>query len=175
MRLPKFCNLIVEGVILSVILVAIGVWFLQKYSFGVKEYKTIKIGMAAAEKANDRIGWAPPYDTVPESDFYVYSLGDETMCIRADCGMGAYFVECLGGWISGYKDIGDVADYGLRDAGVDIDKQKIITIADKNAQIVGIYPGAAIRNLPYIMKNHKDLVSKEIFDACWNIMPRLWK
>ena len=81
----------------------------------------------------------------------------------------------MGGWISGYKDIGDVADYGLRDAGVDINKQKIITIADKNAKIVGIYPGAIIRNLPYIMRNHKNLVSKEIFEGCSNILPKLWK
>jgi len=159
--------------VLSVLILIVVV--LRKYPFGVKEYKTIKIGMPAAEKANDYIGWAPPYDTVWESDFYVYSLGDEAMCIGSDCGMGAYFVECLGGWISGYKDIGDVADYGLREAGVDIDKQKIITIADKNAKIVGIYPGAAIRNLPYIMKNHKDLIPKERFNACWDIMPRLWK
>jgi hypothetical protein len=53
---------------------------------------------------------------------------------------GHIFAECLGGWISGYKDIGDVADYGLREAGVDINKQKIITIADKDAKIVGVLP-----------------------------------
>ncbi len=167
----KICT----GVLSALALIAV-IIFLQKYPFGVKQYKTISLGMDAAERAGDSIGWAPPYDTVWESDFYVYSLGDETMCISADCGMGAYFVECLGGWISGYKDIGEVSDYGLRDAGVDIDEQKIITIADKNAKIVGIYPGAAIRNLPHIiMKNHKDLIPEERFDACWGIMPRLWK
>jgi len=173
MKRPSRIN-IYAGALLVLTSIAVVV-FLQKYPFGVKQYKTISIGIAAAEGAGDSIGWAPPYDTVPESDFYVYSLGDETMCIGSDCGAGAYFVECLGGWISGYKDIGDVADYGLREAGMDIDKQKIITIADKDAKIVGIYPGAGIRNLPYIMNNHRSLVSKETFDICWNMMPRLWK
>ena len=174
MARPKINVFIGAGIGLAIILVA-GIVFMQKYPFGVKKYKTIFIGMDTAEKAGDSIGWAPPYDTVPESKFYVYSLGDETMCISGDCGIGAYFVECLGVWISGYKDIGDVVDYGLRGAGVDIDKQKIITIADKNAKIVGIYPGAGIKNLPYIMKNHRDLVSKETFDICWDIMPSRWK
>ncbi|MFA6375788.1 MAG: hypothetical protein WCX69_00095 [Candidatus Paceibacterota bacterium] len=175
MKLLNFRILIAVGVILAVIVFLVGFFVWQKYPFGVKKYKTIEIGMAAAEKANDHIVWAPPYDTVPESDFYVYSLGDEAMCISSDCGMGAYFVECLGGWISGYKDIGEVADYGLREVGVNIDKQKIITIADKDAKIVGIYPGAGIRNLPYIMNNHRNLASKETFNICWNMMPQLWK
>lgn len=173
MKHPSRIN-IYAGALLVLISIAIVV-FLQKYPFGVNQYKTISIGIAAAERAGDSIGWSPPYDAVPESDFYVYSLGDETMCIGSDCGAGAYFVECLGGWISGYKDIGDVVDYGLRDAGVNIDQQKVITIADKDAKIVGIYPGAGIRNLPYIMNNHRNLVPKETFDICWNMMPQLWK
>ena len=121
---------------------AASVVFWQKYPLGVRQYKTIILGMPAAEKADDSMGWAPPYNRVfEESEFFVYSLGDEAMCISDDCGMGGYFVGCLGGWISGYKDIGEVSDYGLRSAGMDIDKQKVITIADKDARIVGIYPG----------------------------------
>lgn len=148
----------------------------EKYPFGTKQYKTIKLGMPAAEKAGDLTGWAPPYDKVfEESEFYVYSLGDETMCIGSDCGVGGYFVECLGGWISGYKAIGDVFDYGLRNEGIDINKQKIITIADKNAKIVGIYPGAGIRNLPYIMRNHRNLVSNNVFKKCLDLLPSRWK
>lgn len=163
-------------VFLIIVFIAIGIVIWQKYPRGVKQYKTIILGMPAAEKANDHIIWAPPYDQVPEeSAFFVYSLGDESMCIGSDCGMGGYFVECLGGWISGYKDIGDVLDYGLSDVGVDIDKQKIITIADKNAKIVGIYPGARIRNLPYILRNHRDLMSNEIFKGCSDSLPRQWK
>ncbi len=163
-------------IFLVIIFITIGAILWQKYPFGVSRYKTISIGMQSAEKAGDSTGWAPPYDKVfEESEFYVYSLGDENMCIGSDCGMGGYFVECLGGWISGYKDIGDVFDYGLRDAGVNIKKQKIITIADKNAEIVGIYPGASIRNLPYIMRNHRNLVSDDVFERCSNLLPRRGK
>lgn len=162
-------------IFLIVVFIVVGIVIWQKYPFGVKHYKTISLGMAAAEKAGDPTGWAPPYDRVFEgSDFYVYSLGDENMCIGSDCGVGGYFVECLGGWISGYKDIGEVFDYGLRDAGVNIDKQKVITIADKDAKIVGIYPRARIRNLPYILRNHRDLVSDDIFKGCSDLLPRRW-
>jgi len=163
-------------ILLTTVFIVIVVVIWQKYPFGVKQYKTIKLGMEAAEKAGDSTGWAPPDDRVSEgSNFYVYSLGDENMCIGSSCGVGGYFVECLNGWISGYKDIGDVDDYGLRDAGVNINEQKIITIADKDAKIVGIYPGARIKNLPYIMQNHHNLVPEDNFKHCSDLMPRRWK
>ena len=97
------------------------------------------------------------------------------MCVGSDCGTGGYFVQCLGGWVSGYKDIGEVFDYGLGYVGVDINKQKIITIADRNAKIVGIYPGASIRNLPYIMRNHRNLVPEDRFKQCSDSLPHRWK
>lgn len=163
-------------ILLTAVILFLGVVVWQKYPFGVKQYKTITLGMQAAEGAGTHTIWAPPYRNVPEeSAFFVYSLGDETMCILSDCGMGGYFIECLGGWISGYKDIGDVLDYGLRDAGVDIDEQKLITVADKDAKIVGIYPGASIKNLPYIMRNHRDLIADDVFERCSDLLPWRWK
>lgn len=146
----------------------------QKYPLGVKQYETIKLGMQAAEGAGTHTVWAPPYRNVPESNFYVYVLGDEPMCIGSSCGMGGYFIECLGGWLSGDIKVSEEFDYGLRDAGGDI-KRPIITVANKDAKIVGIYPGARIRNLPYIMRNHRDLVSEDGFNHCSNLMPRRWK
>lgn len=158
------------------ILVVISIVAWQNYPFGVKQYKTISLGMTTPEIVGDGTGWAPPDDVVPESDFYVYALGDESFCIGSSCGIGAYFVECLGGWISGYTyDAGEVDDYGLYDAGIDIGEQTIITVADKEGKIVGIYPGALIRNLPYIMRNHKDLVSAERFKECSDLLPQRWK
>ncbi len=162
-------------VLLATVFIAVGVFAWQKYPFGVKQYKTITLGMQAAEGAGTPTIWAPPYRTVPESLFYVYALGDEHMCIGSSCGMGGYFVECLGGWLSGYKVITEEFDYGLRDAEVDMEKQTIITIADKDAKIVGIYPGARIRNLPYIMRNHRDLVPEDRFKECSGLLPRRWK
>lgn len=162
--------------IFVIVFLAISVVVWQKYPFGVTQYKTIVLGMPAAEGAGTPTIWAPPYRNVPEeSEFFVYSLGDEHMCIGSDCGIGGYFVECLGGWISGYKVITEEFDYGLRDAGVDVKKQKIITIADKDAKIVGIYPGAQIRNLPYILRNHRNLVPDDVFEGCSDLLPRRWK
>lgn len=131
--------------------------------------------MPAAQGAGTPTVWAQPYRTVPESAFYVYAIGDEHMCIGSDCGIGGYFVECLGGWIAGEKIITEEFDYGLRDAGVDVKQLKIITIADKDAKIVGIYPGARIRNLPYIMRNHRDLAADDVFESCSDLLPRRWK
>lgn len=169
-------KIIVLYILLGVIILVISIFFWMRYPFGVKQFETVKLGMDAAEKAGDSTVWAPPDDKVfEESEFFVYSLGNESMCTQSDCGMGGYFIECLGGWISGYKNIDNVDDYGLYDAGVNIDKQKIITIADKNAKIVGIYPGASIKNLPYIMRNHREIVSKEVFEECSSLLPSLWK
>ncbi|MEK7649136.1 MAG: hypothetical protein AAB400_04480 [Patescibacteria group bacterium] len=161
-------------VIALLIFAVLLIW--NKYPFSVKRYKTIELGLQSAEKVGDSTGWAPPYDKVPEeSDFFVYSLGEETMCIGSDCGVGGYFIECLGGWISGYRNIGEVADYGLRDAGININTQRVITIADKDGSIVGIYPGARIKNLPYIMRNHRKLISVETFNTCSDMMPSRWR
>jgi len=159
---------------IATLLLIVAVILLHEYPFGVNQYKTIKIGMQAVESAGSHTIWAPPDDKVPESDFYVYSIGDESMCIGPSCGIGAYFVDCLRGWTSGYSH-SEVDDYGLRDAGVDIENLKIITIADKEGKVVGIYPGARIRNLPYIMRNHKDLVDKDRFKVCSDLLPSRWK
>lgn len=154
----------------------IGIILLSKYPFGVKQYKTVKIGMQAIESANTHTVWAPPYNKVLTSGFYVYVLGDESLCLNSGCGIGGYFVQCLGGWLSGYSyEAGDVGDYGFREAGIDIGKQTVITIADKEGKIVGIYPGARIRNLSYIMRNHKDLVPGDGFKVCSDLLPSRWK
>lgn len=159
----------------AIILLGSGIVVAQKYPFGVKHYKTLNLGIQAAEGAGTLTSWAPPDDIVPESTFYVYALGDEPMCIGAKCGMGGYFIECLGGWLSGYKKVTEEFDYGLRNAGVDMEKQRIVTIADRNAKIIGIYPGARIRNLPYIMRKHKALFPEEDFRRCSDMMPGRWQ
>lgn len=162
-------------VILATGLIPVGIVMWQKYPFGVKQYKTITLGMQAAQGVGTPTVWAPPYRTVPESLFYVYAIGDDHMCIGSDCGVGGYFVECLGGWLAGEKIITEEFDYGLRDIGVDVKNLKIITVANKDAEVVGIYPGARIRNLPYIMRNHRNLVPIERFNNCSDLLPRRWK
>lgn len=162
-------------IFLIIVFIIIGIVISWKYPFGVKQYKTIVLGMEAAQGTGIHTVWAPPYRTVPESNFYVYAIGDEYMCIGSDCGIGGYFVECLSGWLAGEKIVTEEFDYGLRDVGVNVEKLKIITIADKEAKIVGIYPGARIRNLPYIMRNHRNLVPDDIFKTCSDSLPQRWK
>lgn len=159
-------------VILAAGLLVVSMVAWRTYPFGVQQYRTITLGMQAAQGAGTPTIWAPPYRTVPESRFYVYAIGDEHMCIGSDCGAGGYFVECLGGWLAGEKIITEEFDYGLRDAGVDMKKQTIITVANNDGKIVGIYPDARIRNLPYIMRNHRNLSSEERFEECLNSLPR---
>ena len=166
-------KIVLAFVFVALLVTSLAIW--QKYPFGVKQYKTIRLGMQAAEGAGAHTGWAAPHETVPNADFYVYSLGDEPMCLGASCGIGGYFVECLGGWISGYKKITEEYDYGLSEAGVDMAKQTIITIADNEAKIVGIYPGSRIKNLPYVMLNHRDLFSEDQLEHCLSLMPSRWK
>lgn len=165
------CQFFTAGAVTFVMLVIAFIFFWQYYPFGVARYKTIILGMDAAEKFGTQTVWAEPYRTVPKSNFYVYALGDEHMCIGSSCGIGGYVAECLGGWLSGYKAITEEFDYGLRNAGVDLEKKAVITIANDSGKIVGIYPGARIRNLPYIMGNHRDLVSSDIFNSCENQLP----
>lgn len=139
---------------------------------GVQSFRTVHIGMPAAEKGGDGTGWASPYDRVFYSLFYVHVLDKRGLCAGADCGFGGSFVECLGGWISG-EGFGDIKDYGLLDTGWDR-KEGLITVANEDGIIVGIYPGARIQNLPYLMRNHRDLVSPEVFKACSASLPSRW-
>lgn len=159
-----------------VVILVIVVMVSWHYPFGVSQYKGITLGMDAHEKGGDGTVWAPPDDKVLLSDFYVYALGDQSLCIGAMCGVGGYFVECLNGWISGGRQLASKEDYYDLDIGDVMDrKERVITVADANGKVVGIYPGAYIRNLPYILGNHRDLVDKKTFKICSDILPSRWK
>lgn len=160
--------------VLSGLVFGIYVW--HYYPFSSKNYKGIALGMPAAEAVGDSTGLPSPEDRIPESAFYVYALGDEDYCIGPVCGIGGYFIECLDGWISGSRQAESIPDeYTMSIDAVYKGKERVITIADKNAMIVGIYPGARIRNLPYIMRKHRDLVSADTFKACSDLLPRRWE
>lgn len=161
----------------TVFTIAIILFIYSNQVHGVKQYKTIYLGMDAVEKPGSKTIWAPPYNFIPEdTSFVVYALNDKNMCMESDCGMGGYFVDCLGGWITGYGTAsGDVLDYGMEAAGINVSEEKYITIADKNGKVVGIYPGARIKNIPFIMRDHRNLVPTEIYDKCFEELPSRWK
>ena len=70
---------------------ATSVVFWQKYPLGVRQYKTIILGMPAAEKAGDSTGWAPPYNRVFEES--------EFLCIRSA------MKPCVSATIAAWADI----------------------------------------------------------------------
>lgn len=108
--------------------------------------------------------------------FYIYAMEKHmSFCALGDCGMSGVLVDCLGGWLSGEGISGDggATDYGLSEKDVDAGKSSMIIVADKNKKIVGIYPNYRIRNIPYILKNHRNL--SDGFDFCYDIqMPKRW-
>ncbi len=162
--------------LVAVAVVILIITILRHYPFSVNQYKGITLGMDAPEKGDDHTVWAPPDDSVPTSDFYVYALGDESLCIGGMCGIGGYFVDCLGGWISGERQLASEEDYyGLDSGNVMEGKERVITVANADGKVVGIYPGAYIRNLPYILRNHRDLAGAKIFKICSDILPSRWR
>lgn len=169
----KSAKILIIFLILMGVIFGINVW--HYYPFGSKHYKGIVLGLPAAEAMGDSTGLPYPNDRIPESAFYVYARGDEDYCIGPGCGIGGYFIECLDGWISGSRQAESIPDeYGLSIDAVYKGKERVITIADKNAIIVGIYPGARIRSLPYIMRKHRDLISSDTFKGCSDLLPRRW-
>jgi len=166
----------IKIVIILAMTIAIATFVTWHYPFGVKSYKGITFGMDTFEKAGESTGWASPDDRVPTSSFYVRAFGDESFCIGSMCGIGGYFVDCLGGWISAYRQaqmLDDSIDLSIED--VASGKELVVTVANANGKIVGIYPGARVRNLPYILRNHRDLIDVEKWQMCSNILPRWWK
>ena len=62
---------------------AASVVFWQKYPLEVRQYKTIILGMPAAEKAGDSTGWAPPYNRVFEESKFLFIRLATKLCALA--------------------------------------------------------------------------------------------
>lgn len=96
-------------------------------------------------------------------------------CALEDCGMSGTFVSCMGGWLSadGLSGDGGANDYGLVEEEVVEGKSSIILVADKDKKIIGIYPNYRVQNIPYILKNYRDVFER--FDSCYEMeMPTKW-
>ncbi len=105
--------------------------------------------------------------------FYVYVVqkGVE-WCVEGNCGMSGALVTCMEGWFASETPLPSSEEYGLSKDDVDAGKS-IIVVADINQKIVGIYPNYTIQNIPYILKNHRNLSDK--FDFCYDTqMPKRW-
>ncbi len=105
--------------------------------------------------------------------FYVYVVQKNIEgCVEGNCGMSGALVTCMGGWFASETPHPSWEEYGLSKDDVDAGKS-IIVVADINQKIIGIYPNYTIQNVPYILKNHRNLSDK--FGSWWNgQMPKRW-
>lgn len=140
----------------------------------VQSFGSLKLGDLAPLKVGDGAVIAP-YSTIRESRFYVYAVQKgASFCAFEDCGMSGVLVDCMEGWLSADSAMPSIADYGLIEEDVEAGRASIIIVADRNQRIVGIYPNYIIQNIPYILKNHRDLSDR--FDFCYDIqMPKRWR
>ena len=163
-------------IILGVSVIVLFVLYLSLFSSprSVKSFGPLKLGDHTPVTADVVVEYEPLYDL--KYKFYVYVIEkDMGFCALGDCGMSGILVDCLGGWLSGQGIYGDAgaSDYGLNEEDVEDGKSSMIIVADQYKKIVGIYPNYRVRNIPFILKNHKNL--SEEFGFCYNIqMPTRW-
>lgn len=108
------------------------------------------------------------------SKFYVYVVQKGIdWCVVGNCGMSGALVDCMGGWFAGEATSLSAEEYGLTKDEVGAGKSMVV-VANKDQKIIGIYPNYTIQQVPYILKNHRDLSDK--FDFCYKTqMPSRWK
>ena len=163
-------------IIVSVIIVGF-LFFIYFFFFSfhsVKSFGPFKLGDQAPVVSENVPEYAFLYTL--KYKFYIYAM-EKNMgyCALNDCGMSGTFVDCTGGWLSadGIRGDAGATDYGLKEEDVENGKSSMIIIADENKKIVGIYPNYTIQNVPYILKNHRNLSDK--FDFCYDTqMPKRW-
>ncbi len=169
----------IRGCLIKILIgvgIIIVVLFVVYFSFfsihSVKSFGPLKLGDQTPLKSGD--GTSAPYRYILESRFYVYAVEkDMGWCALEGCGMSGVLVNCMEGWLS--ADATMAADeYGLKEEDVKSGKASMIIVADENSKIVGIYPNYIVQNVPYILKNHRNLLDR--FDFCYNVeMPKKFK
>lgn len=160
----KVKTIIVLG---AVIIVAL--FFVYFYFFSIRSVKSfgpLKLGDQTPLKVGDVTEY--PYRYILESKFYIYAVQkDANYCALEGCGMSGVLVDCMEGWLSADAITARADEYGLKEEDIEAGKSSIIIIADEDQKIVGIYPNYIIQNIPYILKNHRNLSDR--FDFCYDI------
>lgn len=155
-------------IILSTLVAVIMFLFVYVFFFSFRSSRSfgpLTLGGPTVLKISD--GASAPHYSIWKSRFYVYVIQkDMDYCALENCGAGGLLVQCMEGWIS--ADAAMAADeYGLKESDVRSGKASIVVVADEDQKIVGIYPNRTIQNVPYILKNHRNLSDR--FDLCYNL------
>lgn len=140
----------------------------------VEHFYTLHIGRKAPRQIQTEVKDADGSTVFVGSKFYVYLVQKGVdWCVAENCGMSGALVACMGGWFAGESTELSSSEYGLTKDEVEAGKS-IIVVADKDQNIVGIYPNYTIQQVPYILRNHRNLSDK--FNACYKTqMPKRWK
>lgn len=146
--------------------------FFFYYPHSVKSFGPLKLGNQAPIVSENIAEYKNLYTL--KYKFYIYAMEKNmSYCALEDCGMSGALVNCMDGWLSadGLSGEGGASDYGLIEEEVVADKSSIIIVTNENKKIIGIYPNYRIRNIPYILKNYRNIFEK--FDFCYNMqMPK---
>lgn len=138
----------------------------------VKSFGPLKVGDRAPIVSESVFEYKHIYNLTYK--FYIYAMEKGmSFCALGDCGMSGILVSCMGGWLSadGLSGDGGASDYGLKEEEVEVGKSSIIIVANQDKEIIGIYPNSRIQNIPYILKNYRNLFKE--FDFCYDIqMPQ---
>ena len=137
----------------------------------VEHFYTVHIGRDTPYKIQTEVKDFDGSIIFTGKEFYVYIVqkGVE-WCVAENCGMSGTLVTCMGGWFASETVLPSEEEYGLTKDDVDAGKS-IVVVADKYQKVVGIYPNYTIQNVPYILKNHRNLSDK--FDFCYDTqMPK---
>lgn len=140
----------------------------------VEHFNTLHIGGDTPYKIQTEAKGFDSSTIFVGSKFYVYLVQkDIGWCVVGNCGMSGALVECMGGWFASEIVIPSDEGFGLTREEVDAGKS-IVVVANKDQKIVGIYPNYTIQQVPYILRNHRNLSDK--FDFCYKTqMPKRWK
>ncbi len=152
----------------TIIILSLVYFYFFSIPRSVKSFGPLKLGDQAPIVSEN----VPEYNFLYslKYKFYIYAIEKGmSYCVLGDCGMSGVFVDCIGGWLSadGLSGDGGANDYGLVEEEVVEGKSSIILVADKNKKIIGIYPNYRVQNIPYILKNYRDVFER--FDSCYEM------
>lgn len=110
--------------------------------------------------------WAPPYEKIPYSKFYVF-IAKNNSCIWESCGMDGAVVQTLGGYLAGESLSQPVIaeEFGFDNEEIRKRYKSVIIIGDQNAKIVGIYPNRGISNVLSILRLHPKIADFSLLNG----------
>lgn len=127
---------------------------------GVREFGSLQLGGDVPLGPGDYT-FAPEMQ-IPQSKFYINIAQKGLWCVFEECSPEGEKIAALGGWLQS-EDTTDEPEimeiFGLDD---NVDITSIIVVGNREARIVGIYPGKRIEDLPSVLRMHQDIIGQQM-------------